>query len=191
MGSLEIIGFITGIIGVWLTVRNNLLCFPVGLINVSLSLWLFLSEKLYADALQQAVYFALLVYGWWQWSRKSQADNLARPVTPLKPVEWYITVFSALGMTVLLGFLLDNFTDASLPWLDSFATSLAFIAQYLVARRKLENWYLWLAVNGIYILIYATKNLQLYMLLSIVYMVLAWIGLKQWKQDMEANHASL
>src|SRR4051812_42910496 len=81
MNAMEIAGFIFGVAGVYLTLRENVWCFPVGLINVLLSLFLFYGQKLYADALQQAVYIILLTYGWWQWlhgENKNHFLNISR-----------------------------------------------------------------------------------------------------------------
>ena len=183
MTTTEVLGFITGIAGVWLTIRQNPSCFPVGLVNVILSLILFFEQKLYADVLQQIVYIILLLYGWYHWLRPGKKAEL--PVTRLNGRD-RITLGSAVfGTALLLGLLLYKFTDASLPYLDSFATSLAFGAQYLVARKKIENWILWFPVNLIYIGIYINKALPLYAILFSVYFILAIAGFLQWKKELK------
>ncbi len=176
-------GFITGVAGVWLTIRRHIACFPVGLINVIISLVLFYRQQLYADALQQLVYCVLLSYGWIQW-RSGKKENEKISVGTLKLNESIWLLCAVLGFTWLLYFLLTNFTDASFPLADSFATALAFAAQYLVARKKIENWWLWMIVNVAYIVIYHLKGLDLYLILFSIYLALSVKGLYDWKKEL-------
>jgi len=184
MAYLEIFGFITGVAGVWLTMRQHILCFPVGLINVIISLFLFYGQLLYADALQQIVYIILISYGWYKWMKGTDKQS-SFPVTRL-------TLSTATGLliltgisTIVLAYILNRFTNATYPWFDSFATSTAFAAQYLVARKKIENWYLWIVVNVSYILIYFQKELYLYIALFIIYLFLSFAGLYSWRKDLQ------
>ncbi len=185
---LELVGFITGIAGVWLTLRRNIWCFPVGLLNVCISLWLFFRQQLYADALQQLMYIVLLSYGWQQW-KVLNIKTSYKSVSWLSEKELKILLLVLITLTVCLGSLLRLFTDAQFPWTDSFATSTAFIAQYLVAKRKIENWILWMAVNLIYIAIYVYKDLHLYSLLFCIYLFLAFYGYAEWKKELKKDQA--
>jgi nicotinamide mononucleotide transporter len=178
----EILGFITGIAGVYLTMRQNPWCFPVGLVNVTISIVLFFDQKLYADVLQQAVYIILLIYGWYKWIHPGIIAELK--VTKLRMNEWIKLAFLILGTAFLLGYLLREYTDATLPYLDSFATALAFAAQYLIAKKKIENWLLWIPVNIIYIGIYINRGLPLYAILFAVYLILAISGYLEWKKAL-------
>ena len=180
---LEITGFITGIAGVYLTLKQKIWCFPVGLINVSISLFLFYREHLFADALQQVVYIVLLVYGWYTWLHPANTRSL--PVTNLEGKEAGMVLLLTFVCALTLGYLMSQFTTASLPWTDAAASSVAFSAQYLVARKKLQNWHFWILVNLAYVLIYLYKDLPLYALLSVVYLVLAIAGLSDWKKQVQ------
>ena len=178
-GLLEWTGFISGVIGVWLTSRQNPWCFPVGLANVWISLFLFFEQQLYADTLQQAVYILLLGIGWFNWTRKKK-DKSALQISWSTTPERLLTLLAICCITLLLGFMLNRHTDASFPWLDSFATALSFTAQFLIARKKIENWLLWIPVNLIYIGIYFQKDLFLYVVLFTVYLGLAINGFLAW-----------
>ena len=92
--------------------------------------------------------------------------------------------------TLLLGGLLITLTAAIFPWADSLATSTAFVAQYLVARKKLENWLLWMGVNLVYIAIYYHKDLHLYVILFSVYLILSFFGLYKWNKELKSQLAS-
>ena len=178
-GALEWIGFVTGIIGVWLTSRQNPWCFPIGLVNVWISLFLLIGQHLYADAMQQVVYVVLLGMGWYNWTRQKK-DKPTLQISWADNFERLLTLCAIILITFALGFTLDRYTDASYPWLDSFATSLAFSAQHLIARKKIENWLLWIPVNLIYIGIYLQKDLLLYVLLFTVYLGMAINGYQTW-----------
>lgn len=187
--NLELIAFITGITGIWLTMRQKIWCFPVGLINVSISMVIFYEQHLYADALQQIMYISLLLYGWYNWKRKVSMNEMLR-VSRLSIKEMAGYTVLILLSTLLLGGLLITFTAAIFPWADSLATSAAFVAQYLVARKKIENWLLWMGVNLVYIAIYYHKDLQLYVILFSVYLILSFFGLYQWNKELKSQPAS-
>jgi nicotinamide mononucleotide transporter len=183
MQLTEILGFVTGIAGVYLTIRENPLCFPVGLINVVVSLFLFANQQLYSDALQQAVYFVLLSYGWHQWKFRRQYASLA--VTRLSGKWIAFLVPATVGVALTLGFTFGTYTDADVPYLDAGATALSFAAQFLVARKKIENWMLWMVVNIVYTGIYISKDLYLYAVLFTVYFILSVIGYRQWHSHLQ------
>ncbi|MFN8154556.1 MAG: nicotinamide riboside transporter PnuC [Bacteroidia bacterium] len=185
MNALEIIGVLTGVVGVWLTLKQQVWCFPVGLLNVTISMFLFFQQQLYADTLQQAVYIPLLVYGWVNW--KQQAADHFTPAW-MSGKERIIAVLIILAGGLTLGGLLLRFTNAHFPWADSMATCAAFMAQYLVANKKMENWLLWMVVNIAYISIYMIKDLQLYAGLFSIYFILSILGYREWKQKLTVRH---
>lgn len=184
MNWLEITGFLCGIVGVYLTIKENSWCFPVGLVNVILSLVLFYGQHLYADALQQLVYIVLLTYGWYKWLHADTASHQLKISSSSHRLLLKYAMIWLTG-TVFLGYILANNTDAATPWPDSAATVLSFIAQWMVAKKKLENWLLWLVVNIIYVTIYLYKGLNLYAILFTIYFFLAIIGFLNWKNEMK------
>ena len=186
MNWFEITGFICGIAGIVLTLKENIWCFPVGLANVILSLFLFYSQQLYADTLQQLVYIFLLLYGWYQWGKNNNVSSqLPISQSSSKLILYCFLVW--LGATGILAFTLTHFTNAAAPWPDSAATSLSFIAQWLIAKKKIENWLLWMVVNTLYIAIYLYKGLNLYTFLFAIYLCLAIWGYMQWKKEMKSH----
>jgi nicotinamide mononucleotide transporter len=181
MSLVEIIGFIFGIAGIWLTIKENIWCFPVGLINVIVSLVLFYQQKLYSDAIQQFVYIILLSYGWYKWiSRKIETEELKISFSSEKLliVLFLICIF----FSATAGVIFKNYTDASLPYWDTTATALSFTAQWMIAKKKIENWILWMVVNIMYIGIYIYKDLFLYAFLFFIYLILAIQGWIEWRK---------
>lgn len=184
---LELIGFVFGIAGVWLTIRKNIWCFPVGIVNVLITAFLVFDKKLFADTLQQLVYFILLVAGWVLWiKRKRIQQDIKIENTSIK--EYLILIPVYLSGSFLMGWVLKNYSTASLPFADSFATVLCFMAQWMIAKRKIENWILWMVANPAYIIIYLIKDMPMYALLSAVYLAMAFMGYREWKKIRNAQH---
>ncbi|MBP6511954.1 MAG: nicotinamide mononucleotide transporter [Bacteroidia bacterium] len=182
---LEIIGFVSGILGVWLTMKKNKWCFPIGLINVTVSLYLFYLQGLYADSLQQIVYMILLLYGWITWNRSISQTQPKLLISRLNSKEIIYSMLIIVLTTILLGTTLAKYTDAKLPFLDSFATSCAFLAQYFIARKKIETWILWMIVNVIYTGIYMHNEMFLYVGLFTIYGILTVMGWKSWRIELK------
>ncbi len=182
MNLIELTGAVFGIFGVWLTVKENKWCFLVGIINVLITAYLVIELKLYADFLQQLVYFVLLIVGWINWNKNTNTEPLKISFLNIKQQLQVAIIFIAGSLTLYA--LLKNFTDAELPFWDSTGTTLCFIAQYLVAKKKIENWYLWLVANVIYIVIYYHKGMEYYSILSAIYFIQAVAGLILWKKKL-------
>ncbi len=182
VNQLELIGFAFGIIGVYLTFKENSLCFPTGLINVAVSSILFYQQQLFADTLQQLVYIPILFYGWYAW--KFKLANTKLTIGTLSKAEKLNYTAITVLFAAALGTLLRNHTTASIPWIDSAATAASFLAQYLIARKKIENWIIWIAVNVLYIGIYTYKGLPLYSILFFIYLILAISGYRTWKKQL-------
>ena len=186
MKALEIVGFISGFAGVFLTVKKNKWCFPIGIINVIISCFLFYESRLYADSLQQLVYIPLLIVGWLKWNKNLNEEFITERIYRNEGII-YFSLFIFTG--VALGFILKTYSNASYPWIDSMATAASFLAQYLIAKKKIENWILWIIVNIVYIVIYIQKDLQLYAVLYCVYLLLAIQGFYQWRKHLKPTTA--
>lgn len=177
---LELSAMLTGIVAVWLTVKQNIFCFPIGIINVILYAYLFYSPgvRLYADSGLQIIYIILLIIGWWNWSKKGNAKENTVFLTPRKTgisLTALVVIFS-----VLLGYILQKYTDASFPWFDAALTSLSLAAQWMIAKRYIENWILWIIADILYVPLYFIKGLPLTTLLYILFLFLAIKGYAEW-----------
>ena len=178
----EVLAVITGIISVYLSTRENIWSWPTALVNVALYFVVFLEAKLYADMGLQVVYFALSLYGWYEWLYGGEnRTELHVSRTP-----------RALGVRLLvigvvcaatLGTLLARFTDAALPYVDSATTSTSLIAQWMMTRKILENWAVWVVVDVVYVAMFLFKKLYLTAGLYAVFLVLAIMGYVQWRRS--------
>ena len=184
MTELELAGFVFGIAGVYFTLKENVWCFPIGIMNVVLSLFLFWEQQLFADAFQQFIYVFLLSFGWYKWVNETDQQNETTIQNISKSVFFKATLISIL-FSVGLALYLANYTTATYPWIDSFATGFSFLAQWMIARKYLENWLVWIPVNITYCLVYWYKDLPLYVVLFVVYLCLAMYGYSQWKKALQ------
>ncbi|AMP04428.1 nicotinamide riboside transporter PnuC [Collimonas pratensis] len=188
MSGLEIIAVIVSALAVWLTARRHLWCWPIGLVSVLLYARIFLVAKLYSDLLLQLIFAVMQLYGWWQW--KSGASNQDRQhIQPqrLPKRGLLIGMLAGAAGSVVLGYIMASFTDAHIPWLDSALTSFSLVAQFWMARKYVANWWLWIAVDIIYVGVYIYKDLNLTAGLYAGFIVLAIIGLRNWQRQLPEN----
>lgn len=180
--------FLFGIVAVYLTVRENVWCWPTGLVNVGLSILVFWQAQLYADMGLQVVYVLLCFYGWYEWLHGGPGRGVLAVTRTPRPA---LAALAALGLTGagLLGLALARLTDASLPFWDSSTTAFSLLAQYMQTRKWLENWIVWIAVDLVYLGIYTYKALYLMTGLYAVFLVLAVLGHRDWNRSLGASAA--
>jgi nicotinamide mononucleotide transporter len=180
VNTIELVAAGLGLINIVLVVRRSVWNFPFGMAMVSLYAWIFAqpSVRLYSDALLQGFFFLVQLYGWWSWSRTAARDG---EVT-VRALDWPargLGIGAVLAATGLWGAFMARHTEASLPYWDAFIAMASVAAQILMARRFVDNWALWVAVDVIAIGVYATKNLPLTALLYLVFLFMSvwgWIG---------------
>jgi nicotinamide mononucleotide transporter len=185
---IEIAGFLTTCIGIWLTTRRLLICWPVVLAADIFYLVVFYQARLYSDALLQVFFIAFTLYGWWHWWRgfRQQGDVI---VVPLRLRGWLIGLVAGAIGAWLLGSLMVRL-GAALPHLDAALTSYSLVASWWQARKHTANWILWIVIDGAYIGEYAYKSLWLTAVLSVALVVLAVLGLRDWQRAAAAQTAA-
>lgn len=185
MSIWEIIGTVLGVIGVGLMIRQNIWGWPVGLVQVAVYAWVFYDAKLYSDAILQVFFFAIQAYGWWHWlSSKHTAAHSELPVTTLSPGALAGWMSAGAVATVFWGAFMHRTTDAALPWWDAFILVFSLIAQWLQARKILENWAGWMLVNLVAIGVYWAKDLRLTSGLYLVFLGMAVAGHLAWRKSL-------
>jgi nicotinamide mononucleotide transporter len=182
----EIVGTAFGLLSVWLTIRKSLWCWPTGLVNVVCFFVMFHQVKLYAELITYAVFFVLGIYGWWKWSH-GEDTRAQLPVSRTPRHVSAALIVLALVWTPLQGYVLHRYTDASLPYWDSTITVLSLLAQWMMARKDLENWLFWIAVDVLGIGVYQAKGLYATAALYAVFLILAVCGLIAWWRTLDAE----
>jgi nicotinamide mononucleotide transporter len=177
---LEIAGFITTLVGIWLTTRRLLICWPVVLAADVFYLLVFYRARLFSDSLLQVFFIAFTLYGWWHWWRGVREEGEVR-VVPLGVRGWLGGLAAGAVGAVLLGWLMVR-VGAALPHLDAALTSFSLVASWWGARKHTANWWLWIAVDLVYIGEYAYKDLWATAVLYLLLVILAVIGLVEWRR---------
>jgi nicotinamide mononucleotide transporter len=185
---IETAGFLTTCIGIWLTTKRLLICWPVVLAADVFYLVVFYQARLYSDALLQVFFIAFTLYGWWHWWRGYRQQG-AVIVVPLGLRGWLIGLVAGAIGSWLLGTLMVRL-GAALPHLDAALTSYSLVASWWQARKYTANWILWIVIDGVYIGEYAWKSLWLTAVLSVILVVLAVLGLRDWQRAAAAQTAA-
>jgi len=178
----ELFGFVTGVLNVWLVTRENIWSWPLGVLNAGFYVVVFARTGLYSDTGLQVVYLVLSFYGWWHWLRGGP-DHDAVVVT--RTTRRTALLFAAIAVVswITLATITRRLPGAALPWLDAALVSISLVAQYMMTRKLLENWLLWIAVDVVYIGLFINRQLPLTAILYAVFLVLAIIGYVQWHRS--------
>jgi nicotinamide mononucleotide transporter len=183
--ALEVIAAVFGLVSVFLSTRQNIWSWPTGIVNVALYTIVFYEGRLYGQMGLQTVYLALSVYGWYQWlhggAQKTElhvsraSPRLLVNLTALNIASW-----------VALAAILRQ-TDAALPWLDALLTTTSLVAQWMLTRKILQNWLLWIAVDIVYVPMFISQHLYATALLYAAFLVLAVMGFVEWRRSIAAG----
>ena len=191
MSSIEIVAAVFGVISVFLSVRQNIWSWPTAIVNVGLYIIVFYNSKLYADTGLQVIYVVLNAYGWYHWlyGGKNRTElSVSRTSARL----WLLLVALGATGTALIGTLLSQKTDAALPYIDAATTSTSLVAQWMMTRKLVENWIIWVAVDVVYIGMYIYKSLFVTAVLYLIFLILSAMGYVQWRGSLrEREVASL
>ena len=190
MSSLELFAAVLGAISVYLSVRQNIWSWPTAIVNVAVYAVVFYNAKLYADMGLQVIYAVLSVYGWYEWLYGG-ANRTELHVTRTSPRLGGGLALIALGGAAALGVVLRSATDAALPFMDSFLSSTSLVAQWMMTRKKLENWLVWIAVDVLYVGMFIFKHLYITAGLYTVFLVLAVRGYLDWRTSMAERPAAV
>jgi len=182
---LEYVAAVVILANIYLAARQNIWCWPVGVVGVSLYLYIFFIAKLYSDTLLQVFFLVMQFYGWYHWVRGGvdHSKSLAA-VTRLTLREWTWTAAGAAAGTAALGTLMRRYTDAALPYPDAFVATVSVIAQFMMTRKVLDNWTLWIVVNIVSIGVYTAKALYPTVGLYIVNLVICVQGYREWRASV-------
>jgi nicotinamide mononucleotide transporter len=182
---LEWVAVLTGFACVWLAARESLWNFPVAIVSCGLYALVYFRTQLYSDSLLQGFFILMSLYGWYEWLYGG-ARHTALVVSRTRRWEWAVVVAGVAAFTAGFGYYLEQHTNAALPHWDSFTTAGSMAAQYLLTRKRLENWLLWILVDLIYVPILWYKQLYPTSGLYAVYLILAVYGYVEWRRAARA-----
>jgi len=182
-GGISWLELLACALAVWMVLCNlrvQPLGWPLAMASSALYGVLFVNSRLYGEAALQAVFIVLGAWGWWQWLRGTTAAGDKLPVRRLQPRQRWVAVGITLAAWPLLGLALQRLTDSDVPYLDALPTVGSLLGQYLLGRKWLENWAVWVVVNLFSVALFATKGLWLTVLLYALFTVMAAWGWRVW-----------
>ncbi len=179
---VEVLGVVFSVLYLFFSIQQNILLWPMGIISALLYMVVFYQTKFYADMGLNAYYFFISIYGWrlWRNSGHNTVNELLMSRISLKisGILLGITLVSFIG----IGFLLDKFTDSPIPYWDAFTTAVSFTATWMLARKILEHWILWLIVDAVSMGLYLYRGLYPTLILFAIYTTMAVIGYFEWRK---------
>jgi nicotinamide mononucleotide transporter len=200
---IEVFGAVAGIVYVLLEIRQNIWLWPVGIITSAVYIWVFFTSKIYADMSLQVYYLLISVLGWYWWAKgagrraqgaeeneerenggKGEVETEELQVTRLKLKTGLILAFVFVLLYITMWLVLTRLTDSPVPVRDAFITSLSIIATWMLARKIYEHWYLWIVVNFVSAVLFLTRGLYPTVILYLVYGIMSFAGLVEWKKTI-------
>ncbi|MER3498246.1 MAG: nicotinamide mononucleotide transporter [Chitinophagaceae bacterium] len=181
---LEYIAVFAGIASVWFSRIENILVYPVGLMNTIIYIYLSIKGHLLGEASVNFYYTIMSIYGWMLWAKKDQQQHHVVVITGSSKKEWLrqLGFFGAFYIAIFfsLTYLKEKFAPGAIPWADAFASATAYTGMWLMARKKVESWYWWIATNIASIPLYFVKQYVFTSVYYLVLLVMAVFGLIEW-----------
>lgn len=181
---LEVLAFALSLAMVVGNLRVKVWAWPLAIMASACYAWLFASSQLYGQAGLQGVFIGVALWGWWQWLRGTDTQGGQLHITRLTSRQRWLTTLATLAAWPLLALLLGRSTNSALPVADALPTVAGVAGQILLARKKLDNWVVWLLVNVFSVGLFAWQRLWLTALLYAIFAVLSWVGLQAWRKQM-------
>jgi nicotinamide mononucleotide transporter len=191
-GWLEYLAVFAGIGSVWFSRLENILVYPVGLINTIIYIYLSVKGQLYGEASVNLYYTIMSIYGWIMWAKRDEQQHHVVQITMSTGKDWrnqlfffatfYVVIFSALT------YLKKEFAPEAIPWGDAFASATAFTGMWLMTKKKVESWYWWIATNISSIPLYFAKQFVFTSIYYFILLIMAIYGLMEWKRRLSVSH---
>ena len=187
--TTEVTGTVLGLIYIVFSIRQNILTWPIGLLSSVFYNIIFFSSQLYAAMGLQVYYAFISIYGWYYWKKgqKEEDSNQISFVRRTGKNLWIKILVAEIVLFVSLYFILKNLTDSDVPVLDALTTSTSIIATWMLARKLLENWIIWIFTDFVCVFLYLQKGLWPTTFLFTVYTIMAFTGYFEWKKNLKPS----
>jgi nicotinamide mononucleotide transporter len=183
MNPVELVAVVMTLVGIVLTIKERISCWPVAIVGILAYLVVFIRARLYADAALQPIYIVQNIYGWWYWAHGGARGQGQAPIVILGWPSRRRWLAGTAAVSLLVGAALARWTNAAAPYADAALSTTSLVANWLLAKKVLENWWLWIAVNVGYVILFWRKNLLLSAGLYAVLLALAVAGLIEWQRS--------
>jgi nicotinamide mononucleotide transporter len=183
MDPVELLAVVMTLVGIALTIKEKISCWPVAIVGILAYFIVFMRARLYADAALQPIYVVQNIYGWWYWAKGGERGQGQAPIVILSRPKRAAWLVGTAIVSVVVGAGLARWTNAAAPYADASLSTTSLVANWLLARKVLENWLLWIAVNVGYVILFWKKHLLLSAGLYVVLLALAAAGLIEWQRS--------
>ena len=192
MSNYEIFAVFFSLLCVILTIRRSVWCWGVGIVGVIFYAHLFYCEQLYADMTLQFIYFAQGMYGWLMWLNNGAETDDSKKITVenISSLKMLLHTLFAIAVWLTAAVLMMKYTNSSLPIIDSLLSVASLMANYYLAKRILQSWYVWILVDVGYVMMFVYKGLYLSAALYVIFFGLAIYGLLEWKKILNTKTVS-
>jgi nicotinamide mononucleotide transporter len=180
----EILAAVLALAYVRLAIGQRLSCWIAAFVSSALYAWVFFTAHLYMDSGLQVFFAGMAVFGFWQWQHGTAGAALSVSSWPI--ARHALAVAVVVAMSFITSILLRRYTPAAMPFLDSLVTWSSVFATFLVARKVYENWHWWVVIDSLSLCVFFTRHLYLTVLLYGVYVVLSFIGMREWRRSLPA-----
>lgn len=182
----EVAGALIALLYLYFTIKQNIWLWPLGFISSGIYAFVFLRAKVYAGMVLQIYFVIISLYGWYTWWKGKNNSSSSIPVKSL-----FNEVKLALKLLIIASFLfillsqiLVYYTDSDIPYFDAFITALSMVATWMLAKKYMEHWLIWLIADSVSVGVYLNKNLYFTTVLYSVYTLMAIVGYREWKKDL-------
>ena len=184
---IEITGALLGVLYIFFSVRQNILTWPVGLLSSVFYIFVFLKSGFYAYMSLQVYYVIISIYGWFYWLKGSRDGDDTKKVKKVTNRLTVLLVFIAMILYGTILLILLKFTDSPVPFIDSLISALSIVATWMLSRKILENWLVWIFVDVVSIGLFILRDLWPTAILYMIYAIFAISGFMKWKKTIAQN----
>lgn len=183
---IELLGALLSILYLFLSIRQNILLWPVGILSAVLYMIVFFQTKFYADMGLNGYYFLISIYGWISWEKAKSGKGAGMPVVHAGAARGVLLLLIVLLLFLLIGYLLDNYTDSPIPYWDAFTTAGSIVATWMLTKKIIEHWILWVVIDIVSLGLYLHRGLFPTAVLFAIYTTMAVVGYIQWRRSMKS-----
>ena len=183
MNLIELVAVVMTLVGIVLTIKERISCWPMAIVGILAYLVVFVRARLYADAALQPIYVVQNIFGWWYWARGGERGHGQAPIVILDWPSRLRWLAGTVAVSLLVGVALARWTNAAAPYADAALSTTSLVANWFLAKKILENWWLWIGVNVGYVILFWRKNLLLSAGLYAMLLALAVAGLMEWQRS--------
>ena len=181
---IEIVGAITGVLYIYLSVKQHMALWLIGILSSAFYIVVFFNSKLYADAGLQTYYLLISGYGWWHWIHGKPEHQVHLNPTFASIKLLIILLLITIVLTGCIALILINFTNSDVPWWDAFTSAASIIATWMLTQKYIQHWIAWIFIDIIYVGLYFYKDLYFTIILYVVFTIMALIGYFEWRKKI-------